>query len=768
MATPPLRPERAPDDPWERVSVRGVPAPVAAALEGAGLGAAECRACLASRLRLDGRFGRTWLAVGPERLRVVAEEAGGARLLDEVALGDVTAARAERSTAGGGALVVEAGGPARTLVRYDAGGARAFGRLARRLDRAARPAGDDGGDDGAGPLDLEPLLAELREGSCPRCGRPYPRRTRVCPACVRRGSVLRRVLGFARPYRGRLVLLGGLMVLGTGLQLVPPQIVRILIDDVLPTRDGGALGLAVLALGVVMAGQAGLTIARSRLAVAVGSRVTDSVRRQAFQHLTSLSLGYFDRQETGALMARVNNDTRQMQGFLVDGIQYTVVNVLLVVGILAALLWMNPFLGLLVLVPVPFVVVVSAVVWRRIRRRFHVLWRAWGRLSAYLGDALNGVRVIKAFGQEAAEQRRFGERAERYRRRLVEAESTWQTLVPLLNLLVQSSLLLIWYFGAFEVWGGRLTVGSLIAYVSYLGLIYGPLQLLTRLNDWMSRALTAAARVFEVLDTPPAVREAEAPRALPECAGRVELRGVTFGYEPHEPVLKELDLEVRPGEMVGLVGRSGAGKSTLINLVGRLYDVDEGSVRLDGVDVRELRLDDLRRQVGYVLQETFLFNGTVAENVAYGRPDAGREALIEAAVAANAHGFVMALPDAYDTVVGERGAKLSGGERQRIAIARALLQDPRVLILDEATSSVDTETEAKIQDALARLVQGRTTIAIAHRLSTLRHADRLVVIDDGRVVEEGSHDDLMALEGGTYRRLVEIQTEWSRTIGVGG
>jgi len=779
---------------WGPISLRGVPAAAVRALESTGVTAEECRVCLESPLLTSGDFGSAWIALSPSALIVVESGVNGAVLSEPVdhasyreahAIGlDRLSGAQTSAVAGGGVLLVDIEGVPTEVLRFDGGHSDAFGGLAKRLNDVVGKKDEDGSkapkvgipepvsetdqDDPEDLLDFTELLEKWREVFCPTCGRRLPHNTQVCPSCLERTSTILRVLSFVGPFRKKLMGMMGLMVAGTLLQLVPPQIVRILLDDILPTPEHPGLILAVAALAGLMVAQALVTIARSHLAIGVGSHVTNSIRVQAFQHLQSLSLSYFNKQQTGALMSRINNDTRQMQGFLIDGIQYTIVNVLLVIGILAAMIWMNPFLGMLVILPMPLVVILSTLVWKRVFRKFHVLWHAASRVSAHLNDALNGMRVIKVFGRESAEEERYRERADYHRDRLIEAESSWMTLIPLLNLIVQSSLLLVWYFGAFEVWGGQLTIGTLVAYISYLGLIYGPLQLLTRLNDWLSRALTAAARVFEVLDTRPEITESPDPVSLDSVEGRIELRGVTFGYEPHIPVIKDVSLTVEPGTMIGIVGQSGAGKSTLINLIGRLYDTEEGAILLDGVDLRDLRAEDLRRSVGYVLQETFLFNGSVADNIAYARPDASRAEVVRAAATAHAHSFIMRLQDGYDTVVWEQGVVLSGGERQRIAIARAVLHDPKILILDEATSSVDTETESKIQAALRELVKGRTTLAIAHRLSTLRHADRLVVLKDGKLVEDGSHEELMEIEDGVYRKLVDIQVEWSNTIAVGG
>jgi ATP-binding cassette subfamily B protein len=336
-----------------------------------------------------------------------------------------------------------------------------------------------------------------------------------------------------------------------------------------------------------------------------------------------------------------------------------------------------------------------------------------------------------------------------------------------MNLTSSLGIVIVWFFGGRRVLAGEVTVGELVAFVQYQMIMYRPLQWFAQLNNWLTRALAGAERIFEVIDADPEPYQSSDYQALPDIRGEVEFRGVTFGYERYKPVLKGVNLHVQPGEMIGLVGRSGAGKSTLINLLCRFYDPDEGQILVDGIDQREIRLESLRSRIGMVLQEPFLFNGTIAENIAYGKPDASLDEIIRAARAANAHTFVVNKPDGYDTQVGERGAKLSVGERQRVSIARAILHDPRILIMDEATASVDTETERQIQEAIGRLVQGRTTFAIAHRLSTLRNANRLVVIDEGTIAEVGTHDELMERKG-LYHRLVNMQTEVNKLRAVDG
>jgi ATP-binding cassette subfamily B protein len=705
-------------------------------------------------LTADGNFGQRWLLVSTQRVLVLGTNGAGPQETAEVPLSEISEAKTE-SLVGGGRLTLQVSGHPRPLITYTNSEGDKFAEVAAGITQLTK--GEE--------LHIAEHLRPMR---CPKCGRRLPDRDGVCPTCVRKGAVFMRITYYLGPYKWQAVGLAGLMFGRTLAQLIPPMLTKRMIDEVITPRQNFSL-LIWLVGGLAAVGlfTAASEAASGWLAAWLGAHIIAFVRAELFRCLERLSLRFHDRKETGSLMSLVTQDTDRLHMFLVEGLPYLVTNSLMLLGIVGVLLSINWQLTLVILIPTPALFIGGGLFWRRMRRLFHRWWQRWSSFSAELNESLTGIRVTKAFAQEEAEIRKFDRHNEDLLRAGVVADGTWFGFFATMNFFTSTGALFAWLMGGRAIIAGEITLGTLMAFINYLWLFYGPLQWFNQVYNWMSRAFAGADRIFAVLDTEPEPYSAPHAVHLPRIRGDVTFEDVTFGYDKSKPVLKNVDCLVKAGELIGLVGKSGAGKTTLINLVCRFYDVDRGRVTIDGHDIHDIRLEDLRNQIGIVLQEPFLFNGTITENIRYGRPDATFADIISAARAANAHEFIVAKPNGYDTRVGERGTKLSVGEKQRISIARAVLRDPRMLILDEATSSVDTETETAIQEALARLVKGRTTFVIAHRLSTLRNADRLLVVDDGCITEMGTHEELMAKKG-TYHRLVELQLALARTKGVGG
>lgn len=607
---------------------------------------------------------------------------------------------------------------------------------------------------------------------CEICKLPIPEDLNKCPRCTNKSKTFRRILAFTKPHLRLLFFIFITLITGTCFGLITPYISKLFIDVILkPNAETGIyefarwIPFAALALLVAYSVQNFFGSLHMRLAAYMGHRTVYDVRAKIYAKLQELSLSYFDKHQTGAIMARVNQDTRELQYLLVDFIPLTLESLFILIGVGVFLSILSWQLTLFIFIPIVATVAFLMKVFPKVRIYFRRYYHRRSRLSALVGDSLSGMRVIKSFGQEKEELKKFDVKSGSFRDAGIDLEKKWSVYFPTLQLLIMSGTVLVWLVGGHLVVSGNMSLGDVVAYTGYLMMFYRPIFILTRMVERITSALSAAERVFDVIDTEPQIKDAPEPVPRPDIQGKIEFKNVTFGYDKYKPVIKDLNLTIEPNEIIGLVGKSGAGKSTFINLVGRLYDVNKGQILIDDENIKNIKYADLRSQIGVVLQETFLFIGTIFENIAYARPEASTEEVIEASIAANAHEFIMKKPDGYDTDVGERGDRLSGGEKQRIAIARAILRNPRILILDEATSSLDTETESKIQEALTNLTRGRTTIAIAHRLSTLRNCNRLLVLDEGKLVEFGSHRDLMAKKGVFYN-LVNMQSKLSKIIAV--
>jgi len=727
---------------------------------------------------LDGRPAREWLAVTTEHLTVTAESppvatvaAPPPRPLRSVPWTGIDQVRTAAGI-GGGTLQIRADGHWVDLVRYSNAMATRFHKVSRALEQAVEAAADGGGITIApGWDDADARSGPLDPPRCATCGLRLATRDDACPRCVEKGRILRRVAALLRPYARGAVFLCLLTLLGVVAELAPPKLQQYMVDNILSGRNAAAgaaapdfktaLLVVVLALAFSRVLLSLVGVLKGRLATDIGTGITSALRGEMVSKLQSLSIAYYDRHQIGSMISRVAHDSEVLHGLMHQITGGFLLQIVQLVGVGAMLVWINPKLALFTLIPVPLVILGSWIFWRHVYPRHYRLWDASSKQMSALSGMLSGIRVVKAFSQEDRERDRFHAASDHLRHWRQWVEHTNTTYAASMQIVFSLGGLIVWYVGGRDVIGDRMTLGQLIAFLAYLAMFYAPLGALSNFTTWLTSFLSGSQRVLELLDTPALVGEPRSPVPWEQPRGAIRFQDVTFGYDRNQPVLRDVSFEVRPGEMVGIVGRSGSGKTTLVSLLCRFHDVQEGSITVDGIDIRDLSTHDLREKLGVVFQESFLFRGTIWKNLSYGRPQATIEQGLAAAKAAGAHDFLCRQPLAYETLLGEHGAGLSGGEKQRLSIARTLLYDPRVLVLDEATSNIDAEAEKSIQEALAVLVRGRTTIAIAHRLSTLRNADRILAFDRGELVEQGTHAELLAKDG-IYARLVRIQTQVSK------
>jgi ATP-binding cassette subfamily B protein len=730
--------------------------------------------CSATDVSLQGKPSQDWLVITPTH--VVAIESQPQLQVNLAAAWNEIQEVRTLAGVGGGTLQVKIGQDWIDFLRFSNALATRFHKISRLMERM-REQPDSWWDmrlaeSEADPPDSSDTPASLDPPECPTCSLRLSTREESCPRCVQRGQILKRVTELLAPYRHRAAMLCGLTVVGVVAELIPPKLQQYMIDHVLAghlegSGTGGvpdfktALLMVVLALAVSRVMLSVVGVLKGQLSTAIGTGLTSTLRAQMVSKLQNLAIAYYDRHQVGSMLSRVAHDSESLHGLMHQLTGGFLLQIAQLIGVGAMLLWINPKLAMFTLIPVPMVFFGTWIFWRKVYPRYYRLWDASSKQMSVLSGMLSGIRVVKAFAQEDREYQRFTKSSEHLRQWRLWVENTNAWYSATMSLVFSLGGLIVWYVGGRDVIGSSMTLGELIAFLAYLAMFYAPLSALSNFTSWLTSFLTGSKRVLELLDTPQTIAETTQPVAWRSAKGEIAFENVSFGYDRNQPVIKNVSFHVRPGEMIGIVGRSGSGKSTMVNLLGRFYDVQEGRILIDGIDLRQLSTHQLRQRLGIVFQESFLFRGTIWKNLSYGRPQTTIEIGLQSAKAAGAHDFICRQSLAYETLLGEHGAGLSGGEKQRLSIARTLLYDPKILVLDEATSNIDAEAEKSIQDALKALIRGRTTIAIAHRLSTLRNADRILVFDRGQLIEQGTHKQLLEQDG-TYARLVRIQTSVSK------
>ena len=610
--------------------------------------------------------------------------------------------------------------------------------------------------------------------TCTRCGGNFVPGTEFCDVCANKIKTFGRLLKLVSEYKAYMFVAVLFFAMTTVVSLIRPRLSRILVDDYIirgsEERIAGGfteilftqvLAIVLMMLGLELATRV-FTAVRGVLLAKVSANMSFNLRSLVFAKIQELSIGKVSRRTAGELINRVQHDTIEINEFLTFGLPEMIQQAIFFIGVSAVVLTFHDgaALALVIIAPLPVFLLMNSWTLKIMVKYFEKAWRLRSRERSTLYDIFSGMKVVKSYGTEKYEVERCTKAVRDLARIDMKSEQIWSMFSPFARFVLRGGSYFLTLYVGNRIIGGEMTLGQMSEFTQYMMMLYGPLEWMTFWGRWMEHVFVGAAKIFEIVDERVDVTDIENP-VKKDIDGHIDISGVFFGYKDYDPVLKDINLSVKPGEFIGIVGKSGVGKSTLINLLMRLYDVNAGEISVDGISIKDYDQNNLREQIGAVLQETFLFSGTIYENIAYAKPGATREEIIAAAKFANAHTFIMKMPDGYNAKVGEHGFTLSGGERQRIAIARAVLHNPRILILDEATSALDTETEALVQDALQKLAKNRTTFAIAHRLATLRHATRLIILDKGTITEEGTHEELM-VKRGIYYSLVMAQRQMSK------